>query len=399
MDISLVIFGIGAIIFLAYIFSQIFERFNIPDILFLVAIGLLLGPIFNLVSVANVGIFGEVFVLLTLLIILFESGLHIKLKGFFSNAPRALLFMFATLISTIGIVALFGHFVFDFSIVESLLVGTLVGGVSAGISLPLLKKLSVSPETKSLITFESNINDVFTIAVVFAIIDFSNNGFFDLKSFTTDIGFDIIIAFIVGALAAVLWSQTISHLRNIQNNIFMTPALVMIVFSATELLGASGVFAALAFGIILGNLQYMHIWFPRLPGFQEFHLTRWEKRTFSSIVFLLKTYFFVYIGLSINIDSISILAWALGATILLFIARMIIVRVFVNKDTSIFDVQILQRLLPKGLVGAALITLIDNQVAQDFTFGIILWSIIFTSILISLTPKNIDPTELHSTSK
>ena len=387
MDIAFIIFGIGAIIFLSHLFSQIFEKFNIPDVLFLVAFGFILGPVTGLVSVADLGVIGEVFVLLTLLLILFESGLGIKLKGLFLSAPRALVFMLATLISTIGIITFFGHFVFTFTLVESLLVGTLLGGVSAGISLPLLKKLPVSEETKSLITVESNINDVLTIAIVFAIIDFSSNGFIDARSFSVDLGLDILIALLVGSITALLWSQLISRVRNIQNNIFMTPALVMIVFSVTEVLGASGIFAALAFGITLGNLQYVNKRFPQLLGFQEFFLTKWEKRTFEGIVFLLKTYFFVFIGLSIGIGDIAVLLWALGATTLLFIVRMLIVRLFVSRDTSLFDVQVLQRLLPKGLVGAALITLVDNSVTQDFTFGVILWSIVFTSILIFITSK------------
>lgn len=387
MDIALIIFGIGAIIFLSHLFSQIFEKFNIPDVLFLVAIGFILGPITGFVSVTNLGVIGEVFVLLTLLIILFESGLDIKLKGLFSSAPRALVFMLATLISTIGVITFFGHFVFAFTFIESLLVGTLLGGVSAGISLPLLKKLPISEETKSLITFESNINDVLTIAIAFAIIDFSNNGFIDAKSFSIDLGLDVLIAFLVGSITALLWSQLISRVRNIQNNIFMTPALVMIVFSVTEVLGASGIFAALAFGITLGNLQHVNERFPQLPGFQEFFLTKWEKRTFEGLVFLLKTYFFVFIGLSIGVDDITILLWALGATVLLFIARMVIVQLFGSRDTPLFDVRVLQRLLPKGLVGAALITLVDNSVAQDFTFGVILWSIVFTSILIFITSR------------
>jgi NhaP-type Na+/H+ or K+/H+ antiporter len=393
MDIAFIIFGIGAIIFLSHLFSQIFEKFNIPDVLFLVAFGFILGPVTGLVSVADLGVIGEVFVLLTLLLILFESGLDIKLKGLFSSAPRALVFILATLASTIGIIAFFGHFVFTFTFVESLLVGVLLGGVSAGISFPLLKKLPVSEETKSLITFESNINDVLTIAIVFAIIDFSNNGFIDAKSFSVDLGLDILIAFLVGSLTALLWSQLISRVRNIQNNIFMTPALVMIVFGVTEVLGASGIFAALTFGITLGNLQYVNQRFPQLHGFQEFFLTKWEKRTFEGLVFLLKTYFFVFIGLSIGVDDITILLWALGATVLLFIARMLIVQLFVSRDTRLFDIQVLQRLLPKGLVGAALITLVDNSVAQDFTFGVILWSIVFTSILIFITSRKSSVTD------
>lgn len=387
MNITFIILGIGALIFLAHLFSQLFQKYNIPDVLFLVAIGFFLGPLTGLVNVAKLGVTGDVFVLLTLLIILFESGLDIKLKGLFSTAPRAFVFMIATLISTIGIVALFGRYLLGFSFTESLLVGTLLGGVSAGISLPLLKNLPVAAETRSLIAFESNINDVLTIGVVFAILDFSNHGFIDAGTLLSQVGLDILIALLVGSATALMWSQLISQVRNIQNNIFMTPALVMIVYSASELLGASGIFSALVFGITLGNLQYVHLRIPGLPAFREFFLTRWEKRMFAGLVFLLKTYFFVYIGLSIGVGEAGVLLWALVATVLLFLARMLIVRLFVSRNTSLFDARILQRLLPKGLVGAALITLVDNAVAKDFTFGVILWSIVFTGILISFTSQ------------
>lgn len=385
MDIALIIFGIGALVFLAHLFSIMFEKFHIPDVLFLVAIGLFLGPVTGLIDITGPGIVGEVFVLLTLLIILFEAGLDIKLPGLFSAAPRGLLFMFLTLFSTILVVMVFGSVVFDFTWAESLLIGTLLGGVSAGIAIPLLEKLPVEDRTKSLITFESNINDVFTISLVLAIIEFTNSGFVDVRSFSAGISLDVAVALLVGVTTAVLWSHLISRVRNVQNNIFMTPALVMMVFGVAELLGASGLFAALAFGITLGNLQYLGRRFPSMASFQEFFLTKWEKRMFGGFVFLLKTYFFVYLGLSIGIDDWMVLVWALVVTVLLFIARALIVRWFASPETVPFDRRVLQRLMPKGLVGAALITLVENDIAQDFTFGVVLWSIILTSLLIFLT--------------
>ena len=49
-----------------------------------------------------------------------------------------------------------------------------------------------------------------------------------------------------------------------------------------------------------------------------------------------------------------------------------------------FDLAILKRLLPKGLVGLALISLIGNPIVRDITYPIILFSILYTSILIPL---------------
>lgn len=385
----MITFGIGALIFFAYFFSELFKEFQIPDVLFLVAIGIIIGPITGLVDVSDVGVVGELFVIFTLLIILFEAGLDIKLRGLFTTASRATAIMFATLITSVAVVFLTTYFLFGFTLIDALLVGVILGGISGGIVVPILEKLPVSDRTKSLLTLEANINDVFTIGLVFAIIDFGKNGFFNITDFSVGLGANIFVALIVGAFTGVVWSQTILRVRGIQNNIFMTPALVLVVFGVTELLGANGVFAALAFGITLGNLQFVRL--GRIPlslGFQEFQLTKWEKRMFSGFVFLLKTYFFVFIGLSMGFEDFFVLATALVVTIVLFGMRMLVIKLFISKTTDSFDTQVLYRMLPKGLVGAALIMLIDNTVARDFAYGVILWSIVLTSVLIFLLPKN-----------
>ena len=394
MEVALISFGVGALIFLAYFFSEIFKEFQIPDVLFLVAIGIVIGPITGLVDVSDVGVVGELFVIFTLLIILFEAGLGIKLRGLFSTASRATTFMLGTLVTTVAVVLPITYFLFGFTLIDALLVSVILGGLSGGIVVPILEKLSVSDTTKSLLTFEANINDVFTIGVIFAIIDFGKNGFFNLADLSVGLGANIFIALVVGALTGIIWSQIISRVRGIQNNIFMTPALVLVVFGVTELLGANGVFAALAFGITLGNLQFVRLGrLPLLLGFQEFKLTKWENRMFSGFVFLLKTYFFVFIGLSIGFEDFLVLVVALAVTAILFVMRMIVVKLFASREISPFDIEVLYRLLPKGLVGAALITLIDNTVARDFTYGVILWSIVLTSLFIFLLPKNKGYTE------
>lgn len=388
MDVAIITFGIGAIIFSAYLFTHIFHRFNIPDVLFLVLIGLILGPIAGFVDVDNIGVLGELFATLTVLIILFEAGLGLRMRELFSSAPRALLLMLLTLISTVLVVVPVAHFLLNIPFVEALLAGVLLGGISSGIVIPVISKLPLKESTKSLLTLESNLNDVVTIAIVFAIIDFASVGVFDVRTFSASLGTDIFIALLVGSIGALLWSQVIHKVRGIQNNVFMTPALVLVLFGVSELLGASGIFAALAFGITLGNLQFFDFQkLPRFVQFETFSLTKWERRAFENFVFLFKTYFFIYIGLSIGLEDMWILAIAAGVTLLLFGMRYLAVNLAAGSSVSGIDRQVLYRLLPKGLVGAALITLVSNEVTRDFTYGVILFSILLTSMFIFLLPQ------------
>ena len=399
MEIAIIATGVGSIIFLSYFFNHIFKKFLIPDVLFLVAIGLVLGPITGLVDIEKAGVLGEFFVVLTLLIILFEAGLGIKLKELIKTAPRALLLMTLMMIGSISIVIAFGYYLLHIPFIDSLIIGVLLGGVSSGLAVPLIKKLPVSDETRSLLTFEANISDILIVAIVFAIIDFSNSGVFHIGVFSTSLGVSALKAILIGSLAALMWSQIVVKVRNIQNNIFMTPALVLVVFGISELMGASGVFAAFAFGITLGNLQLIK---PKsLPtsfGFHEFSLTKWEKRMFSGIVFLLKTYFFVYIGIAIGFNNPIAIVAGFAATILLFLVRAVSVHLTIRDTIPLFDQQVLTRLFPKGLMGAALITLLSDQIAKDFTYALILFSIIITSVLIFLLKPaqedNVSPVEI-----
>lgn len=389
MDIAVITFSIGALIFLSYLFSHLFRSYQIPDVLFLVAIGLILGPATGIVDADRFGIFGEVFVMLTLIVILFEAGLTIRINDILKQAGPATALMLVTLVTTIGIAGTLGYFFLDFSILESVLVGILLGGVSGGIIIPLLKYLPVSEETKSLLSFEANLNDVLTISLVFAVLEYMKAGVIDIQTFSISFGSTLVIALGIGAVAGLFWSQTIEKIRHIQDNIFMTPALVLLVFGITEMIGASGIFAVFAFGITLGNLQLIKSQRVLLIfKFDEFQLSKWEKRMFSGLVFLMKTYFFVFLGIAIGFDNIPAIAVGVAAAALLFVARYLIVQaMFFKSKLPEFDRSVLARALPKGLVGAALITLVQNQTAQDYTYVVILLSIIFTSALVYFLPR------------
>lgn len=392
MSIALITLGIGGVVFLSLFFAQLFKRFQIPDVLFLVGIGVILGPITGLIDVSEIGVVGQVFATLTLLIILFEAGLFIRLKDFLSSIPSALALMLLTLGTTFIVLFPIGLYVLELPLIEAVLVSLLLGSVSSGIAVPLIQKLPVSEKTRSLLALETNLNDVLTVGVLFALVDFSNSGSFSTQAFSTDLGVSFVLALVLGTLTALLWSQIISRVRGIQGNVFMTPALVFVVFGVAELIGGSGIFAAFAFGITLGNLQFIDARkMPWILEFKEFRLTKMETRMFSGLVFLLKTYFFIFIGLSMGFANPFMLLVGFLATFLLYAARIGSVFLAVGKDIPQFDRAVLERLIPKGLVGAAIITLIDNTLAQEFTYSVILFSIVLTSVLIFLLPKPLPP--------
>ena len=101
-QIGLTIAIIGLLIFTAHLFSEIFSRKRIPDVLFLIIIGLLIGPVFHWLSPDSLGNAGSLFSGITLVTILFESGTQLRfsaLKDSFGGALKltALNFVFSAI--------------------------------------------------------------------------------------------------------------------------------------------------------------------------------------------------------------------------------------------------------------------------------------------------------------
>ena len=72
---------LGILIFSAHVFAAIFSRKKIPDVLLLMLIGIVIGPLFNWISPEDFGVVGSVFASLTLVFILFESGTDTSIQN------------------------------------------------------------------------------------------------------------------------------------------------------------------------------------------------------------------------------------------------------------------------------------------------------------------------------
>ena len=79
--IGLIIAVIGLMIFAAHLFSAIFSKRRIPDVLFLILIGLIIGPLTHLVNSEKLTLLGSILSAVTLVLILFESGIQMSFNN------------------------------------------------------------------------------------------------------------------------------------------------------------------------------------------------------------------------------------------------------------------------------------------------------------------------------
>ena len=392
---------LGLLIFLGHVFSAIFSRVRVPDVLLLMVIGIIVGPLFGWILPSDLGVVGSVFASLTLIFILFESGTDISintLRDAWKNLAKVSLISFVLSVVLVGIL---GHFVMGLELNASLLLGSILGGTSSAVVIPLVKQLSIKKENEVVLVLESAITDVLCIVFALAFMESYKIGGVQVGKIVGKVISSFLLALMIGVAGGILWASVLDRIRKVQNSMFLTPAFVFIIYGLTETMDFSGAIAALAFGMVMGNTEYFEFSF--LKKFSRdgmMKLEPQEKAFFRELVFVLKTFFFVYIGLSIPFDNMSALLYGGLITLVLFVMRLLLIKFIIGKKTPSYDKSVMSLMIPKGLAAAVLATMPEQvnlqrgvevipgaETIKYVTYSVVFISILFTSILILLMDR------------
>lgn len=398
-NIGLTIALLGLLVFAAHLFTEIFSRKRIPDVLLLMFIGLFIGPIFGWVKPSDLGSVASVFTTITLVIILFESGTQLNFNTLLNSIRGTMKLTLINFFVTMVVVALMG-LIIKADILTSLMLGAILGGTSSAVVIPLVSQLKMGEKSRTILILESAFSDVLCIVFAWAFMQAIQSGSMNVGRVIGEIISSFILATVIGVIAAILWSYVLDRVRHIKNSILTTPAFVFIVYGLNEWLGFSGAIAALAFGIGMANIDSIYksgVVVKRLFKEQPTKLNETEKQLFSEVVFLLKTFFFIYIGISIKLDQWTPILMGLAISVVLFALRIPIVKLSVHREKESVptdDKMFMSGIVPKGLAAAVLATIPvqrgipGGETIQNVVFAVIFFSIIFTSILVPVLEKN-----------
>ncbi len=394
MDIPVLIFFIGVLIIVGHVLSEVFTRTKIPDLFFLLIIGLLLGPVFGLVTPEMFGVLGPVFSTVSLIVILFEGGLNLRMEAIrstYAECSRLTLLSFcgAIAVTTFLVVWLSGA-----DLLTAFILGLIIGGTSPSVVLPLVRQLRLQETSVTILSIESALTDVLSIVLVITVLQAWQLQHFSLLQAGETLVGSFVVAIIVGIAGGIAW-LIIRKKVAFFDKVFAIPAFIFILYGLIEMIGFSGAVAALVFGITLGNLSYFRNLLSRYIELdvKRLELTATEKSFLGEIVFLLRTFFFIYIGLSIQFDNPMIFLLGLVVTLVLFLIRIPAVMFSVPRSTPAWDVSIMAVMIPKGLATAVLASVPLQQgypsgmFIEEATYAIVLFSIVINSILIILIDK------------
>jgi len=334
-----------------------FKKTKVPDILILLCIGILLGPVFKLVKPEGLAHFAEYFGSFALLVILFEGGMDMALERVVKEFGAGSFLVIVTFALSVLSVDAFLHYLYGWDIVRSFLLSATLGCTSSAIVIPIVGRMSIRNEVKTTLAVESAMSDVLAVVFTVYLIEFVTLKHIGMKAPFRAVASSFSIAIVLGSAAGFLWLKVLDYLKKQQYSYVATLSAILVAYASIEFLGGSGPIAVLIIGIILGNSNEF-IKLVKLKG--SLPVGETIKFFHGEVTFFIRTFFFVYMGIIVSPEILRIEYLLPAASIVLivvaarYIGTQIFGLVFHEKKE---DRHVVLAMLPRGLASAVLATL------------------------------------------
>jgi cell volume regulation protein A len=349
----------GSIIVVGFLGNYFFERTGFPDMIFLIVLGMLVGPIAKLVDTGFIMPLAPYFAALALVFILFDGGMAMNIYRVFTESPRATILAVVGFGLSVAATTLFSAFLLmpDKPITYSMLLGTILGGSSSIIVISLASKIGVSEKCSTILSLESALTDILCIVFTLTIIEITIGGDVKPLAIGQAIASKFAIGIVLGIIFGLLWLSTLKRIARAPYAYILTLAVVLLAYAVSETLGGSGALCCLLFGIVLGNEKEIYRML-RTEKPTETVIDAGLKRFESEVAFLLRTFFFVYIGLISAIGNVRIALLGVILSLILLLVRFGAVRIATARCIELTEERpIMSVILTRGLAAAVLATL------------------------------------------
>ncbi|MDH3502084.1 MAG: cation:proton antiporter [Nitrosopumilus sp.] len=388
-----VLLAAGVVVFLGVAGEGFFKKTGIPDVAFLMILGVIIGPVLGIIQPEAVIQVVPYFAALALIIIMFDGGLNLDIKNMIRTAHFAFTLAILGFILSVVLVTLGAHYVLSWYWLDSILLGSIVGGSSSAIVFGLVRNIRISEDAKSMLSFESALTDILSTIVAFILFEAILAGHFDIQTLEETLGRAIVVGLVLGFGVGIPWMYVSTKLANAQHGYMLTLGILFVLFFLANSFGESGALTALVFGLMLGNKSH-------LAKVLRFKLPKIEMDdpTHNQLTFLVRSFFFVFVGLMASFGQIEYVVFGVLITIAIYYGRTIIGKITLTKRFSQLDRQGTYVMIPRGLAAAVLATypitmgLPNAEAYPQIVFFIILSSVIITTIGLGKT-KSIPPPE------
>jgi len=380
-DPYILIIGICVLIGLSYLYNIISSKFNIPSVLFLIFTGIGLKiyfdsyfldiekPLFHILEL--LGIIG-------LIMIVLEAAVDLKLsKKKIPLISKSFFLAFIVLfLSAFGIAYVLQFFLNE-PFFNALIYAIPLSVVSSAVLIPSVR--SLEENKKEFMIYESTFSDIIGI-MFFNFIVLNVTG----KIFSADGFISILVTIIISIILSYFLVYLFSKITS-STKIFLMIAILALLYAIGKQLHLSSLLIILVFGLVLNNPQIFYK--GPLKKFADLKSIKRVSDDFrmitSETAFIVRTFFFIVFGMSIDLSMLvdfKVLGIGTIILIIMYAIRYLNFRLFLRTNCfpEIF-------LAPRGLITILLFYSIPviYQI-QDFSIGILFFVILATSVIMMI---------------
>ncbi len=393
---------IGLIILIGLAGELFLKKTGVPSVLFLIGLGVMLGPVGELADPQSVKAVAPYFGTLALLIILFDGGLNLHITKVLRETPLALLVTCTVFSLSVLATATFYVGILQGTWLHGFLLGAIVSGTAASIVIPVIQQLKSLPgSVKVLVSLESALVNVLVIVVALAFMEMLNEQN-EQPQMIGRLMEAFVYALLLASAAGALWARLLAWLKGQPLSYMLTLAAILVLYDLAELTGANGAVTILLFGLMLGNMQSLvqGLVGPvrRALGYEldqaQFALDVFLKRLNEELSFLVRTFFYVLLGLILDFSALTVAVVASGMMLFLLglgvraLVIEVVGRVWCKWSGS--EKRVMTAMLPRGLATAVMAFLPANAGIPHTDFfpmyavTVIVLSVLYMTVVLAI---------------
>ncbi|SDX39761.1 potassium/proton antiporter [Salimicrobium album] len=259
------------LLFSGIIVAKFSSRWGIPSLILFIMVGMVIGSDgLGLVYFHDAGT-AQIIGVFALVIILFEGGLHTKWATVKSVALPSLSLATIGVLITSLLIGFSAYFLFNFSLLEGMLLGAIVGSTDAAAVFAALKERNIKAKMGATLEAESGTNDPMAVFLTLSLIELiaANDGsiWTMIPTFFVQMGLGLLFGLAVGKIG----SLSINNIRLDSSALYpiLSVAFALITYSITAFAGGSGFLAVYVAALVIGNseLTYRYSIFQFNEGF------------------------------------------------------------------------------------------------------------------------------------
>lgn len=371
-----------------------FRKKRIPDMLLLLGIGILIhysGIIpqsFLTILRDLLGFVGTV----ALTLIVFGGVLKLDIERFGVSVSRGIVIALADLLIVMGLLTPFLFFVLKIPLMVALLLSSILSATAAPFIIPLMARIGSDEKLRHTIEIETIFNSVLNVIATLLILDIvtRQSSILGLTGFLFG---SVSEAIVLGGVVGVVWLIVLKQ-ASTPHYYVATVAILLVLWGVSDYLNASAILSVFIFSVIIANSIPLSkvIKISGTVNTEQLDVFNQE------ITFIVLTFFYVYVGILVNIFDFQ--ALMLAAVLVAVLAVLRFIEIYsVNGATKWFgkDALLISTFIHRGPTQIVLlgITIAANPSIStkygNTLFYIVILTMLVGSIMFSLVSRRYLP--------